>query len=306
MGENMKKRFYISIFIILSLTVVILSVTYSKDSGTSEYTSTSRVIDNLRVTYENGEMLNISKINDINDVDISGSNISIVNKNKDSINVLIELSFLGDKEVYYSIDDSNKEVLKKYAKEVVNLAPFGTDGDQKTVNIKIFSVNDVNDKVKVNISSIEDDYLKLHMIKDSNVFKDSSNNYYYFGNPNNYVRYNGVYRIIGLVNNKFRLVRFTEYMTVFNSENNYLEFTDFIKTFNNKEIDESNMDSFDTWLKEYNNYWFKDGSSYLNNTINHDTSIYAMGSEVIEIDDYVLVVNGDGTMAHPYEVKNGS
>ena len=81
-GDDMKKRFYISIFIILSLTVVVLSATYSKDSGTSEYTSISKEVDNMKVTFENGELLSIDKVNKLNAEELKGSNISIVNKNK--------------------------------------------------------------------------------------------------------------------------------------------------------------------------------------------------------------------------------
>ena len=89
-------------------------------------------------------------------------------------------------------------------------------------------------------------------------------------------------------------------------ENNYLQFNDFLKTFNNREVDSSNMDSFDTWLKEYNNYWFKDGSVYIDNTLNTERIGQHIGSEVIEISDYVLLSGGDGSSNNPYEVKYGS
>ena len=136
MGDDMSKRFCISIFVILSLTVVVLSATYSKDSGTSEYTSINKNIDNLKVTFESGELLSIPKVDKLSLDKVKGSNISIVNKNKDKVNVLIELNYSGDEEVYYSIDNAEMKLIVENAKEVVNLNAFGTEGDQKIFNIK--------------------------------------------------------------------------------------------------------------------------------------------------------------------------
>ena len=43
---------------------------------------------------------------------------------------------------------------------------------------------------------------------------------------------------------------------------------DFLKTFNNREVDTSNMDLFESWLKDYNNYWFSDGTLFIDNVLN--------------------------------------
>ena len=208
-GDDMKKRFYISIFIILSLTVVVLSATYSKDSGTSEYTSISKEVDNMKVTFENGELLSIDKVNKLNVEELKGSNISIVNKNKTSTNALIDINYNGDAEVYYSIDGAPIKLIDENAKEVVNLKPFGEVGDQILINVKVFSKKDINDRVAIRVSSIQEDGLKYTMVNSNQVYKDGEGNYIYYGKPNNYIKYNdSVYRIIGLINNKFKLVRF--------------------------------------------------------------------------------------------------
>ena len=268
-GDDMKKRFYISIFIILSLTVVVLSATYSKDSGTSEYTSISKEVDNMKVTFENGELLSIDKVNKLNVEELKGSNISIVNKNKTSTNALIDINYNGDAEVYYSIDGAPIKLIDENAKEVVNLKPFGEVGDQILINVKVFSKKDINDRVAIRVSSIQEDGLKYTMVNSNQVYKDGEGNYIYYGKPNNYIKYNDcVYRIIGLINNKFKLVRFNESLEEYNENNNYITIRDFLRTFNNREVDESNMDLFDTWLKEYNNYWFSDGDVFIDNTIN--------------------------------------
>ena len=304
MGDDMRKRFYISIFVILSLSVVVLSATYSKDSGTSEYVAINKDIDNLKVTYEHGELLDITKVNKLSVEALKGSNISIVNKNKVKANVLIELNYLGDDEVYYSIDNSNMRLIVDNAKEVVSLNEFGTEGDQKVFNIKVFSLHESNDKVSINISTLEDGFLKSNLVNDQQVYKDKDGNYIYYGKPNNYIKYNNkIYRIIGLINNKFKLLRFTEELEDYREDNSYLQLKDFLRTFNNIEVDESNMDIFDTWLKEYNNYWFQDGTVYIDNTINVEKIGQHKKNEVIEISDYILLNGGDGTINNPYEVK---
>ena len=306
-GDDMKKRFYISIFIILSLTVVVLSATYSKDSGTSEYTSISKEVDNMKVTFENGELLSIDKVNKLNAEELKGSNISIVNKNKTSTNALIDINYNGDAEVYYSIDGAPIKLIDENAKEVVNLKPFGEVGDQILINVKVFSKKDINDRVAIRVSSIQEDGLKYTMVNSNQVYKDGEGNYIYYGKPNNYIKYNdSVYRIIGLINNKFKLVRFNESLEEYNENNNYITIRDFLRTFNNREVDESNMDLFDTWLKEYNNYWFSDGDVFIDNTINIEKLGSHISNEVLELGDYVLLSNGDGTINNPYEVKYGS
>lgn len=307
MGDDMKKRFYISIFVILSLTVVVLSATYSKDSGTSEYTSINKEIDNLKVTFENGELLAIPKVEKLSIDSVKGSNISIVNRNKGNTNVLIELNYSGTDEVYYSINNSEMKLIIENAKEVVNLNAFGTDGDQKIFNLKVFSLKDTHDKVSINISTLEEGFLKFNLVNNDQVYKDKDGNYVYYGKPNNYIKYNNKdYRIIGLINNKFKLISFNNNVEDFNENNSYLQFSDYLKTFNNREVDESNMDLFDTWLKEYNNYWFKDGTVYIDNTLNTERIGQHIGNEVIEIDDYILLNGGDGSINNPYEVKYGS
>lgn len=306
-GDDMKKRFYISIFIILSLTVVVLSATYSKNSGTSEYTSISKEVDNMKVTFENGELLSIDKVNKLNVEELKGSNISIVNKNKTSTNALIDINYNGDAEVYYSIDGAPIKLIDENAKEVVNLKPFGEVGDQILINVKVFSKKDINDRVAIRVSSIQEDGLKYTMVNSNQVYKDGEGNYIYYGKPNNYIKYNdGVYRIIGLINNKFKLVRFNESLEEYNENNNYITIRDFLRTFNNREVDESNMDLFYTWLKEYNNYWFSDGDVFIDNTINIEKLGKHISNEVLELGDYVLLSNGDGTINNPYEVKYGS
>ena len=169
-GDDMKKRFYISIFIILSLTVVVLSATYSKDSGTSEYTSISKEVDNMKVTFENGELLSIDKVNKLNVEELKGSNISIVNKNKTSTNALIDINYNGDEEVYYSIDGAPIKLIDENAKEVVNLKPFGEVGDQILINVKVFSKKDINDRVAIRVSSIQEDGLKYTMVNSNHWF----------------------------------------------------------------------------------------------------------------------------------------
>lgn len=307
MGDDMSKRFYISIFIILSLAVVVLSATYSKDSGTSEYTSFSKDIDNLKVTFEHGELLAVAKVNKLKIDKVLGSNVSVVNKNKNKINVLIELNYSGNEEVYYSIDNSEMKLIGENAKEVIALNEFGTEGDQKLFNIKVFSLNESKEKVMVRISTLDEQYFKFTMVNNEQVYKDQAGNYVFYGKPNNYILYeNNLYRIIGLINNKFKLIRFNSVLEDFNENNNYLQISDYLKTFNNREVDESNMDLFDSWLKEYNNYWFKDGTVYIDNTLNTERLGQHLGNEVVELSDYLLLNGGNGSINSPYEVKYGS
>lgn len=307
MGDNMKRRFYVSIFVILTLTVVVLSATYSKDSGTSEYTSINKDIDNLKVTFETGELLNVVKVNKLSSDSLKGSNISIVNKNKDKVNVLVELNYAGNDEVYYSFDNSKMKLIGENAKEVVSLNKFGTEGDQKLFNIKVFSLSDVNDKVDIKVSILKEGYLKYDVVNNEQVYKDNEGNYIYYGKPDNYINYNNnVYRIIGLFNNKFKLIRFYNVVEEYKDNNSYLNIKDFLKTFNNREVDTSNMDLFESWLKDYNNYWFSDGTLFIDNVLNVEKIGLHYGNEVIELDDYILLNGGNGTYNNPYEVKYGS
>ena len=300
----MSKRFYLTIFVILSLSVVVLSATYSKDSGTSEYVAINKEKDNLRITFEHGETIPITRVNKLKADNIKGSNISIVNKHSKDVNVLIELNYLGNEEVYYSVDNSEMRLILNHAKEVVSLRPFGMDGDQHVFNIKVLSLKDTNERVSINISVLEDDFLKTNLVNDEQVFKDNEGNYIYYGQPNNYIRYNDrIYRIIGLINSRFKIISIDYNTNEFNEENSYLSVRDFLRTFNNREVDESNMDLFDSWLKEYNDYWFDDGRIFVNNTIVDTDNGRHTSSEVLELSDYIVLSGGDGTKNNPYEVK---
>ena len=112
-------------------------------------------------------------------------------------------------------EELNQKILSKYARlyNLVNNGSFESD-DSWTMNN-----SEINQTIVTEICNIND--VKNKLGNTNSFFTQIGSNYYFVGrNPYNYVRYNNTrYRIIGVINNRLRIVR--DNQTVYNSSYNW-------------------------------------------------------------------------------------
>ena len=294
---DMEKRFYILLFCILTVSVFLLGFSFSKDSGVAEkIVKISKDTEEYRVIYSN----NVIKL----DKEDSFS-ISIINKSDVSKKFYLSLkeADLNYDKVYYSIDDSEKLVLTKDYIYLGELSSYGTLGDHSTYNVRLFSDTDYKYSFDVLVSP---------NTGGANVVNDKSIKAYGI-DVNNYINYNGKkHRIIGIVNDKIKIISDTSGLGIYKEEANYANLKDYFGAFNNEDVTINNVLQHKSWIIS-NGFWLEDtenGKAY------YASKNYGVGLSVKKVDYYLryvyeldtdmVVSKGDGSINNPYEVTYGS
>ena len=144
MGDNMRKRFYIFTFVILSLTIVLFGVSYSKDSGEVQYTTFNTNKNNLKVIYEKNNVFKVETVSKIDDFEnLDASLVNVVNLNKKKVSYALYV--MDDKainKVYYSIKDGEKALIDDKIVYLGDLDSFGTMGDSNSLKLRFFSLEE--------------------------------------------------------------------------------------------------------------------------------------------------------------------
>ena len=304
MGDNMRKRFYIFTFVILSLTIVLFGVSYSKDSGEVQYTTFNTNKNNLKVIYEKNNVFKVETVSKIDDFEnLDASLVNVVNLSKKKVSYALYV--MDDKainKVYYSTKDGEKALVDDKIVYLGDLNKFGTIGDSKSLKLRFFSLEEYKDNLNIDIITINKDSLGYKILaKDSTYNKEGT---YYFYKNDNYVKYkDNIYRILSYDGKNIRMVSFGD-EDKYNDKNNYLTKEDLFNSINSDKVNENNISEFDSWLKEEVEFWLKGKEFYSYNIFyNGDDDVMVKTSNVIEIDGESIVVSGDGKKDSPYEVK---
>lgn len=304
MGDNMRKRFYIFTFILLSLTIVLFSVSYSKDSGEVQYTTFNTKKNNLKVIYENNNIFKVETVSKIDDFENLEANlVNVINLGKKKVSYALYI--MDDKainKVYYSIKDGEKALIDDKIIYLGDLNKFGKSEDTANLKLRFFSLEEYKEDLQIDIITINKDSLGYKVLaKDSTYNK---NGVYYFYKNDNYVKYkDNIYRILSYDGKNIKMVNFGS-EEKYNDKTNYLTKEDLFNTFNNDKVNENNIAEFDSWLKEEVEFWLKGKTFYSYNIFyNGDDDVLVKTSNVIEIDGESIIVNGDGKKESPYEVK---
>ena len=301
----MSKKFYITTFLILSLTIILFSVSYSKDSGFVQYNNFEIVNDGIKSIYENNNHYKVYKVSKIDDYEnLEMGNINVINTSNKEVSFALQVECLDclDK-VYYSSKEGEKELIKNYVTYLSDLKKYGTDGDSIVLNMRFFSTEEYKDEIKVNIVPVSVDSLGYKILSSNNTYyKDGK--YIYYKNDN-FIKYNdGIYRIISSSKNKVRIVNFGN-VEKYNDEYNYITVDDILNSFNQPNINLDNMNGYDSWIKEEGEFWISNKKYYKDASIvNGNDDILVKSTNILDIDSYLLVNKGDGSRNNPYEVQN--
>lgn len=129
----MGKRFYIVIFCVLSCSVLLLGMSYSKNSNDSTDTGLIESSNNnFRVVYSTDKNLDTRDNNKLR--------ISLVNKKSTDTHYALYLKEVDNKAVqgvYYSINDGEDYLVTDNVIYLGELSKYGTNGDMLAFNLTL-------------------------------------------------------------------------------------------------------------------------------------------------------------------------
>lgn len=291
------KKYYISLFIIITLTIGLLSLSYSKNSDQLlSYSSDETTISNSRIIFSNKNIINLKN---------KETDISIINNSSEKQSYyLIITNLIGSNEEVL-VNDEVYNINEEYSFE---LNPVGNENDHNTINIKTMD----SEAYKINITTKKTNNLYNALKSNDEVYIDNNQNYRYFGeNPQNYILYNNeLYRIVGLIDNQIELISNSIIRKNFNNEIKYITINDYLLSFNNVEVNINNTRNYNTWLNQDNSFWLNDKdennlvyiASKYRGIIKDYQSSYNAERNVIYISPKAIINKGIGTIDEPYEV----
>ncbi len=305
------KRVYIIVFSVLCVSIMLLSLSFAKESGPNNVnTLFQHSTDNYRVIYGDGDLINTydSKVSDISLINKSNAKkvyaLNIVSKdNKEYPNIL------------YSLNGSKDSKLGDGVILLGSLEAFGTDGDHATYSLELKSQNKEDANFNISIKEISTKSLYYLVKYNKQVYLDNYGDYRFYGeNVNNYVRYNNIlYRIVGVIDGKIKLVSDNATYEAYDaSKGDILTVVDYLYSFNNKNVKVNNVTQYNSWLTT-TSYYVKNHvsgkvytiSPYVGfNEINDNTIAYSRN--VIYLDGDLNISLGNGSLNNPYEVPYGS
>ncbi len=305
----MNKRIAFVLVCVMGASVLLLGLSYSKDSSDgSEVSLIESTNNNLKVVYSDS-------YSDIVVNDEIERDLSIVNLSDIDSNYFIYVESTNYDDLYYVLDNGVETKLNKRLIYNGEIKKLGTLNDQVSHKIKI--INKGLKEVRVNFVVKEDNKLLVdRIINDDNVYIDTENNYRYYGEKvNNYIKYNNqMYQIVGFINNKIKLISVNMERENYNANDDYLSIFDYLRSLNNKDATIENANNYKSWLSNENDLWFLDTDGEDNAYYLSDTNAILLSSKLVDrnikkvVNLYmdVTLVTGDGSIYNPYEVSYGS
>lgn len=306
---EMGKRFYILLFVIMSASGLLLSLSYASESGRNDEVALAEINkDEYRVIFSNSKKVDTKDNNKIE--------FGIINKSDEINNFALVLNS-DDKvldDLYYSINNGSKEPVTNGMINLGEVQAFGTEGDFNFYSIEISSNNDY--EFNLDVLPVDVNLLSSYIKRSKQVYLDSVGNIRYYGeNVNNYLNYNNhLYRIIGIVDGKIKLLDTTDKgLGIFNVSDQYPSLDDYLSSFTNRKLEVNEVLNKRSWMTEIRDYWLVDnnsdnvyGATDTDGVISVMKNVGLYRRNVVILDDIYNVSNGDGTILHPYEVTYGS
>ena len=196
-------RFYVPLLIILSLSILILSLSYSKESGNTDYDGSVIKENNLKIVYANGTELKspVVKLKDYKNA--TEFYYSITNEGKN--NNYYELDIICDdcygKGFYYSIDGGEPvEITSKVLIEE-EFEKYGSLNDHVSHSLRVFSPDKAVNNMKYQVRTINRNTIEYAINKDNSVMIVDGKYVYRDDTISNYVIKDGIlYRITDIKN----------------------------------------------------------------------------------------------------------
>ena len=300
----MNKKYYLLLIFVFALSALLLGFSYSKDSGDDvDLKLIQDYSDYFRVVYSTDKNLNKNN----NKIDFGITNIS--DSNQDYVIKLVNNS---KENVYYLLDGESERKLEKEIIFTSSLAKKGDDGDYVMHSIQIVNENDFDVSLEINIL---DTSLKTYLSDAGDVFIDNKGNYRFYGeHVNNYIKMdNEVYRMIGLIDGKIRVIGEATNIVRYITDNNYLTAEDYVLSFDKHDLSEDNLLGNSSWLNIDYRFWLESDDDNIAKMVDADVGVRTDSKSklhyqriVTEFDGNAKVVKGNGTIGNPYEVSYDS
>ncbi len=305
----MNRKYYLVLILVLSVSVLLLGLSYSKDSSNNIYTSEFESYDHS---------LKISTSDNIKEVkveDFISRDIGVINNGVVKATFVVEVLTNSLDGLTYSINNGEVQKLDDNIIYTQELDALGADNDNDFTSFNIKIYNNTSEAKVVTLKIYQQaNLLKDKIVISPNVYKDELDNYHYYGDEvNNYVKYNNIlYRIVGLMNNRIVLVEDEIKNSTYNPlEDDYLSIDDYLASFNDNNVNLNNVRNYHSWLTD--SYWllntYGDNEAYyLDNGLivrkNKNNNLGARKIIKLYIDAEIIL--GDGSKNNPYEVVYGS
>lgn len=157
------KRYYFVLILILSVSVLLLGMSYSSYSGNDNYEIDKETIEELTVLYSNGKVLKSGETTDIGITNLSDNN--------KAYKIFVKEVNVFDEDIYYEINGSEKKLLTDNTIIIDEISKYGTKGDYKLNTVTLYGTNS---SVKFTIDVIEADTIdELKPIEAIEVQNDS-------------------------------------------------------------------------------------------------------------------------------------
>ena len=303
----MSKRFYIEMFVIMIVSIVLLGLSYSKETGEmKELVLHETVSDQFRVVTLNDSVMNAEN---------PSNYFNVVNKTQNETKYVVRLVEKNGKsyQVSASIDGGKASTITDGKIMEFTLKPYGSQGDQKGFSL-FLSINDSSESFDVVVEEVKINFLKDVIMNDKQVYVDSNYHYHYYGkNVQNYIRYdNQVYRIIGLGEEKIRLLSDTQGTTMYQTgDSPTLE--DYLGSLDNHVVSLNDAYGKTSWMSETSDYWLNDADNLNAYYVIKDRGLSTAEMsrtfyyrKVISMEANAIIVKGNGTVESPYEVSYGN
>lgn len=309
----MYKRFYVVLFCVLSISVVLLGFSFSKESGSNDaLTLAESKDDEYRVIYSNNKRLNTT-----NNDNLNISVINKMNKDVDYYLVLDEINNTSYDELYYVLDDYEEQKVINNTIFLGELKSYGKDGDHVSKSLRIFSKKDEELEFKLDIKySVANSFMEKVKLSE-NVYRNKEDNFYFYGSVvNNYVKYqDDTCRIVGTEKEKILILCDFNYKGGYNDVlGRYLSIEELLATYGKDDaVSSNNLLEYESWITEEDDFWLAD--TYNNEAYYFSNKLgVSLGTKssiknyryVFELGDETILIGGDGTKNNPYEVSYGS
>ena len=300
----MSKKFYLLIIFVFATSALLLGMSYSKDSGNDMTLKLNQNYDDyFRVVYSTQQVLT----NANNKIDFGITNITNENQN-----YVIKLVNKGNGNVYYKLDDEEEKLLGKEIIFKSSLNANGTDGDYVMHRLTVNSDKDFRVKVEI---ALLDTSLKGALLESDQVFIDDKDNIRFYGEKvDNYIKYgDSVYRLIGLINGKFRLVSEPMNTAKYDATASYLVLEDYLLSFDKHDVKEDNIIGYKSWMNVDYRFWIESDDLEYGKMVDADVGVRTDSKNKVHYQRFVkqisgdaVIVKGNGTIASPYEVSYDS
>lgn len=305
----MNRKYYLVLILVLSVSVLLLGLSYSKDSSNNKYTSEFESYDHS---------LKISTSDNIKEVkveDFISRDIGVINNGVVKATFVVEVLTNSLDGLTYSINNGEVQKLDDNIIYTQELDALGADNDNDFTSFNIKIYNNTSEAKVITLKIYQQaNLLKDKIVISPNVYKDELDNYHYYGDEvNNYVKYNNIlYRVVGLINNRIVLVEDEIKNSTYNPlEDDYLSIDDYLASFNDNNVNLNNVRNYHSWLTD--SYWllntYGDNEAYYldNGLIGRKNKNNNLGArKIIKLYIDAEIILGDGSKNNPYEVVYGS